>query len=399
MSTPIRNRTGMSMGPRKLTRDVTDRKRKYKEDQLRESEERFRLLVEAVQDYAIFRLDPQGQVATWNLGAERIKGYTAAEIVGKHFSTFYPEEDVRNGKPTWELAVAAKEGRFEDEGWRLRKDGSRFWANVIITALRDKDGNLTGYGKVTRDFTERMLAQKALEESKRNLDASEKSLRHLSLHLLRTQDEERRRIGREIHDSLGQYLAVLKMKLDAMSSTPEIAEELKECANLVEDCVKDVRTISYLLYPPMLEELGLGSAIPWYLEGFSMRSGIKTTFDIPEDFGRLTRDTELVLFRVLQESLTNVQRHSGSKSVNIRVFKVNNVVTLEVTDHGKGLPAPILEQGARDWMGSLGVGLRGMSERLRQLGGDLDVSSNHSGTQVRATLAIEELSSSTGASR
>src|ERR687888_1940090 len=149
MSTPIRNRTGMSMGPRKLTRDVTDRKRKYKEDQLRESEERFRLLVEAVQDYAIFRLDPQGQVATWNLGAERIKGYTAAEIVGKHFSIFYPEEDVRNGKPTWELVVAAKEGRFEDEGWRLRKDGSRFWANVIITALRDKDGNLTGYGKVT----------------------------------------------------------------------------------------------------------------------------------------------------------------------------------------------------------------------------------------------------------
>src|SRR5262249_23691520 len=155
---------------------------------------------EAVQDYAIFMLDPTGHVRTWNRGAWRIKQYSAEEIIGKHFSIFYPEEDKRNGKPQWELEIALKDGRFEDEGWGIRKDGSRFWANVIITAVRDNAGKLVGFGKVTRDFTERMEAKEALARS-------ERSLRELSLHLLSTQDEERKRIGRDLHDSLGQYLA------------------------------------------------------------------------------------------------------------------------------------------------------------------------------------------------
>jgi signal transduction histidine kinase len=236
-----------------------------------------------------------------------------------------------------------------------------------------------------------MRAQRSLEESKQKLQASEKSLRQLSLHLLRTQDEERRRIGREIHDSLGQYLAVLKMKLDSMSFSLATTEETAECADLVEECVKEVRTISYLLYPPMLEEMGLKSAILWYLDGFSKRSGIETTFDAPEDFARLSRDTELVLFRVLQESLTNVQRHSGSATADIFISLTDDAVILQVADRGKGVPRAILEQGSQDWMGSLGVGLRGMSERLRQLGGALDVSSDESGTQVRATVPLREV--------
>jgi two-component system, NarL family, sensor kinase len=280
-----------------------------------------------------------------------------------------------------------KEGRFEDEGWRVRKDGSKFWASVIINTVKDRDGNLIGFSKVTRDFTDRMLAQKALEDSQMKLYRSEKSLRKLSLHLLRTQDEERRRIGREIHDSLGQYLAALKIKLDSISENN--SDEIAECANLVEECVKEVRTISYLLYPPMLEEMGLKSAVLWYLEGFSKRSGIKTSFDIPEDFGRLNRDTELVLFRVLQESLTNVQRHSGSATTTIKISRTKDVVTLQVSDQGKGLPSAILEEGSQDWMGSLGVGLRGMSERLKQLGGTLDISSGQSGTQVLATVPLQ----------
>ncbi|HEY5089935.1 MAG TPA: PAS domain S-box protein, partial [Polyangia bacterium] len=120
-----------------------------------ESEERFRLLVESVSDYAIFVLDPDGHVATWNIGAERIKGYRAAEIIGKHFSIFYPPEDVAAGKTDLELEIATREGRFEEEGWRVRKDGSRMWANVTITALRSPDGKLIGFAKVTRDLTER----------------------------------------------------------------------------------------------------------------------------------------------------------------------------------------------------------------------------------------------------
>jgi len=157
---------------------------------------------------------------------------------------------------------------------------------------------------------------------------------------------------------------------------------------LAEECVKEVRTISYLLYPPMLEEMGLKSAIPWYLEGFSKRSGIKTSFEIPDDFRRMSRDAELVLFRVLQESLTNVQRHSGSSSAAVVITENGKEVTLEVTDQGKGMPPAVLEQGGQDWMGSLGVGLRGMSERVRQLGGTLDLSSNESGTKVRATVPL-----------
>jgi len=379
--TAIHDENGELIGFGKVARDLTDRK--IAEETLHGQEERLRLFVTAVQDYALFMLDTGGYVATWNTGAERIKGYKASEIIGQHFSVFYPEEDLRAGKPAMELEVASRVGRFEDYGWRIRKDGSRFWANVVITAVRDTEGKLIGFGKVTRDLTERMLAQKSLEESAARLAESEKSLRELSLHLLRTQDEERRRIGREIHDSLGQYLSVLKMKLDSISAD---VDEVAQCGDLVDECVKEVRTISYLLYPPMLEEMGLKTAIPWYLDGFSKRSGIQTTFSCPEDFDRLPRDTELVLFRVLQECLTNVQRHSGSKSAAVTIARNGDSVVLEVRDAGKGLPATVLEQANRDWMGSLGVGLRGMSERVRQLGGNLEMSSNEIGTQVRATV-------------
>jgi len=143
-----------------VVRDITERKQA--ETALRRSEERFRLLVEGARDYAIFMLDPEGRVATWNSGAERIKGYRAEEILGRHFSIFYPQESVERGKPRHELEVAASEGRFEDEGWRIRKDGSRFWANVIITALRGQDGQLVGFSKVTRDFTDRKRAEESL---------------------------------------------------------------------------------------------------------------------------------------------------------------------------------------------------------------------------------------------
>jgi PAS domain S-box-containing protein len=370
------------------------------EKALRESEQRFRLLVEAVADYAIFMLDTEGRVSSWNVGAERLKGYKASEIIGQHFSQFYPEVDKRNAKPQRELETAIQEGRIEDEGWRLRKDGSRFWANVVITALKDADGRLRGFAKVTRDFTERMQSERSLLEAKRKLEDSEKSLRELSLHLLRTQDEERRRIGRDLHDSLGQYLSVLKMKLDSLSRgasqtrSPDLAE-LTECARLTEDAVREVRTISYLLYPPMLEEMGLKSAIPWYLDGFAKRSGIRTTFEVSPEFGRLAPDVELAFFRVLQESLTNVHRHSGSQIAIVRLLLEGDMVTLEVSDEGKGTEIGNFEEGRQDWMGALGVGLRGMSERMQQIGGKLELSSSKAGTTVTGAVPIEKASSAT----
>ena len=381
-----------------------------KELALRRSQAHFRLLVEAVQDYAIFMLDPEGNVSSWNVGAERIKGYKAEEIVGRHFSCFYPEEDLRNGKPQGELVIAAKEGRFEDEGWRVRKDGSRFWANVIITAIKDGTGKLLGFAKVTRDFTERMQTQRALQkevaerrDAQNQLRNSERSLRQLSLHLLRTQDEERRRIGRDLHDSLGQYLAVLKMKLDSVASgigqeEDEAAQEVAQCIRLAEDSIKEVRTVSYLLYPPMLEEMGLKSAIPWYLDGFSARCGIKTAFEAQTDFDRLPRDSELALFRVLQESLTNVHRHSGSQTAHVRLLMKEGMGILEIEDRGKGIPSQLLEQSAEDWMGALGVGVRGMNERIRQLGGRLELVSNESGTKVSAMVPVGNSEAGSGKS-
>ncbi len=367
---------------------------------LRHSEAPFRLLVEAVQDYAIFILNPEGKISSWNIGAERIKGYKAAEIIGRHFSAFYPEEDVRNGKPARGLAVAAREGRFEDEGWRVRKDGSRFWANVIISAIKDNSGKLLGYAKVTRDVTERMQAQHSLEqevaerrEAERRFRDSEQSLRRLSLHLLRTQDEERRRIGRDLHDTLGQYLAVLKMKLDSVASQigqGEMAQEFDQCIRLMDDSIKEVRTVSYLLYPPMLEEMGLKSAIPWYLDGFSSRSGIKTTFEVPTEFDRLPRESELALFRVLQEGLTNVHRHSGSPTAHVRLLTRDGMAILEIVDQGSGIPAELLADFCRDWTGGLGIGVRGMNERMRQLGGKLELVAGKVGTILTAMVPAEK---------
>ena len=372
---------------------------------LRQSEERFQLLVESVQDYAIFMLDVEGRVSSWNVGARRIKGYKASEIIGEHCACFYPQEDRESGKPQHDLEAARLAGRFEDEAWRIRKDGSRFWANVIITALHDEAGQFCGFSKITRDSTERMQAHEALRRTNEHLGAeiaeriiaerklhnSERSLRNLSAQLLRLQDEERRRLGRELHDSIGQYLAVLKMGLDSLKSDiaptrNETAQQLSECVALAEQAIKEVRTISYLLHPPMLEEMGLSTAIPWYLDGFAKRSGIHTTLEtIPPEFGRLPRDIELAIFRVLQESLTNVHRHSESPTAHVRMAIQDGIVSLEVRDDGIGIPADILEIST-DAPGKLGVGLQGMNERMRQLGGTLELLSNGKGTTVRAAI-------------
>jgi signal transduction histidine kinase len=300
------------------------------------------------------------------------------------------------------LEIAAREGRLEDEGWRLRKDGSRFWANVVITALRDKAGRLVAFGKVTRDITDRIRANEELRReieektaAERKLHESERSLRQLSLHLLQTQDEERRRIGRDLHESVGQYLAALKMIVDSLKSLAERnhredASQLAECAHLTEAAIKDVRTISYLLYPPMLEELGLKSAIPWYLDGFRKRSGIETTFEVSPEFDRIPGDLELALFRVLQESLTNVYLHSGSPTATVRLLAKNRAVILQVIDEGKAPQSINWENRAQEWMGALGVGLRGMNERMRQLGGGLELSCAQAGTIITATVPLPD---------
>jgi signal transduction histidine kinase len=163
-----------------------------------------------------------------------------------------------------------------------------------------------------------------------------------------------------------------------------MGREFDQCIRLMEDSIREVRTVSYLLYPPMLEEMGLKSAIPWYLDGFSTRSGIKTAFEVQTEFGRLPRESELALFRVLQEGLTNVHRHSGSPTAHVRLLVKDGMGVLEIQDNGRGIRPELLAEFCHEWMGGLGIGVRGMNERMRQLGGRLELASNEGGTTVTA---------------
>jgi PAS domain S-box-containing protein len=191
-------------------------------EQLRRSEERFRLLVESVTEYAIFLLDPDGFIASWNKGAERIKGYTESEIIGRHFSVFYGPDAVAARYPQHELELAKREGRCEDEGWRLRKDGSRFWANVLITALRDPAGELWGFAKVTRDMTERRKAEQQLAEARAQLERRTISHRH----------------ALEINDNIVQGLVLAKYALDRGDDEAQaraLGETLEAARRIVAD--------------------------------------------------------------------------------------------------------------------------------------------------------------------
>ena len=285
---------------------------------------------------------------------------------------------------------AEHSGVIPDEGYTsLATEGERLRS---IAELQQKQQAHEALHR-TKEGLEKEVAER--KEAERKLLASERSLRELSSHLLRLQDEERRRLGRDLHDSVGQYLAVLKMGLDSLKGDMEASGDaadsrILECVALAEESIKEVRTISYLLYPPMLEEMGLKTAIPWYLEGFGKRSGIETKLEMPAESVRLPRDVEVAVFRVLQESLTNVHRHSQSPSAHVRMQIKDGTILLEIKDCGKGLPKDFLEE-TRESSGTLGVGLRGMRERMRQLGGHLELSSSALGTTVLARVPCEEV--------
>ena len=216
------------------------------------------------------------------------------------------------------------------------------------------------------------------------LDVANQKLRDLSARLMQSQDDERRRIARELHDSVGQTMAALSMNLTKVEADLErlhqTARTIVDSSTLVQEMNKEVRTISYLLHPPMLDEAGLGSALRWYVDGFTERSGIKVEMEIAEDFGRLQPAVETAVFRTVQECLTNVHRHSGSKTARIRLLRSAGEVRLQVEDEGGGMAADKLDQVVAD--DTPGVGIRGMRERLRQLGGTLEVNSGHTGTTI-----------------
>ena len=231
-----------------------------------------------------------------------------------------------------------------------------------------------------------------VQERTVELDTVNKSLRDLSARLLQLQDDERRRIARELHDSVGQLLAGLTMNLSAVRADIDrlgkTAAALTDSEALVQEMSKEVRTISHLLHPPLLDEAGLSSAVRWYTDGFAQRSKIEVDLDLPADFGRLSPELETAIFRVVQECLTNIHRHSGSPIAMIRLLRFNGEVHVEVKDKGKGIPIEKREELAS--AGTPGVGIRGMRERMRQLGGVLEITSNGDGTVILARLPAVE---------
>lgn len=304
----------------------------------------------------------------------RMAGLAPEEILGRPVSNVFGEpgaqaetvlrEVLDTGKPVLDREVAAQPAGVGD---------LRHWL-VNYFPIRENGGKVTQVGVTAVDVTARRNAEDAL--------------RKLSGRLLGIQDQERRRIARELHDSLGQYLAGLKIAIDMLSSrSPQNDPLLKECADILDRAITETRTLSHLLHPPLLDEAGFSSAASWFVAGFSQRSGIPVSLDLPSDMQRLPEAIEIALFRVLQESLTNVHRHSRTKSAEIGVDVDAEQVTIEVRDHGRGMPPHIIKQIENE-SSKLGVGLAGMRERIHELGGRFAVSSDEHGTMVYASIPL-----------
>lgn len=231
-----------------------------------------------------------------------------------------------------------------------------------------------------------------VEERTTELNAAISGLRQLSARLLQAQDDERRRLARELHDSVGQLLAAISMNIQTIRSTPlesAAAAAAAENARLIEQISTEIRTMSHLLHPPLLDEVGLASALRWYIDGFSKRSKISVQLEIDGDFGRLPNDMEIAIFRMVQECLTNVHRHSNSSTGAVRLERDAERVTVEIKDAGKGIPPE--KQKALSASQQGGVGFRGMRERIQQLGGRLEIQSDQQGTIVRAAMPVERI--------
>jgi signal transduction histidine kinase len=297
-------------------------------------------------------------------------------------------------------AVRSKSS-FQLEHRIRRADGTLGWTYSRAVPLLNGNGEIMEWFGAASDVTARREAEEKYRKLVQTLDAEVRNrtreleqqsnqVRELSWRLLKTQDEERRHIARELHDSAGQTLTVLGMSLAQFAQktgrkAPEFADDAEQIQETVQQLHREIRTTSYLLHPPLLDENGLYSAVSWYVQGLRERSGLEVHLDISKDFGRLSREMELVIFRLVQECLTNIHRHSASKAASIRISRESNQIILEIRDQGKGMSR---ERLAEIQSGRSGVGISGMRERLRQFEGTLNIESDSSGTLVFVTIPV-----------
>ena len=342
----------------KVTRDLT--RRREAEERIRQSEEIFRMLVASVRDYAIFMLDPQGNVATWNLGAERLKGYKPEEIIGKHFSTFYPPEDVQAGKPTWELEVAKERGSVTDEGWRVKKDGSRFWALVVITAIFDSTGTLRGFAKVTRDMTDRKRGeemQRALleqrearlqaEEERRRAEASQRASQEAN----RAKDEFLMTLSHELRTPMTVILGWARL-LPTMSPSDPLFKDavaaISRSAQLQSRLIDDVLDVSRVMSGKLrleMSEFDLAQVIKSAMEVVRPSSEAKEITiapALPPNLGTFAGD-KTRLQQVIWNLLTNAVKFTPKfGTIEISARRTSSHVQIVVRDNGEGIDEQFL---------------------------------------------------------
>jgi len=324
---------------------------------------------------AIFIRKLDGTLCYWNEGAERLYGWTRGEVMHQPFSNFVKTEYPLPLSQIEQMLL--RERQWEGELVHTRRDGSKVTVASRWTLWRDEQGNPQGWLQINSDISERKRA--------------EELLRSLSARLLQTQDQERRRIARELHDSAGQLLVGLDINLvtvlrEVEKLSANAARALSESMGLVKELSAELRNISHLLHPPLLDEAGLPAAIRWYVERFSQRSKISVQLHLDSDLGRLPREIETTIFRIVQESLTNVHRHSGSSTAEVRVICERGHISVRICDNGKGMET----KDYRTYSGVVtpGVGIQGMRERVRQLRGRFEIRSGETGTSVAATLPL-----------
>jgi PAS domain S-box-containing protein len=353
--------------------DVTERKRA--QEALRESEARFRAIFENAA-IGIALVDVHGHPVESNPALQKMVGYDKFELADMAFTEFTHPDDAR---ADWDLFIELVEGKhdhYQMEKRFLRRDGQVVWGQLSVSLVRNEKGEFKYCVGMVEDISERKRA--------------EESMRRLSGRLLRLQDEERRRIARQLHETVGQSLAGLAINLtvvkdSAADLSPRASACLSESLELAEQCSREIRTLSYLLHPPLVDEAGLDPALRWYTAGFAQRSGIEVHVDVSPGFGRLPSEFELTLYRIVQEALTNIHRHSGSKTARISLERRPNEIVLTVEDEGRGFSSAALGIAGPE-SADIGVGIPGMRERLRQLGGRLHIQSSSRGTTLTAIL-------------